>query len=66
MAMFKFATCKRLLLQGILVGHFRKPAGKKEVPGASRAQERDVEKLRLEKDQMNQDILESERQVLGL
>ena len=29
------------------------------------AEERDVEKLRLEKDQMNQDILESERRVLG-
>ena len=32
----------------------------------SSAQERDVEKLKMEKDQMNQDILESERQVGSL
>jgi len=36
----------------------------KEIESRCLDMERDVEKLRLEKDQMNQDILESERQVL--
>lgn len=36
----------------------------KEIESRRLDMERDVEKLRLEKDQMNQDILESERQVL--
>lgn len=36
----------------------------KEIESRCLDMERDVEKLRMEKDQMNQDILESERQVL--
>ena len=38
-------------------------AGKSILHDSAAAEERDVEKLKLEKDQMNQDILESERQA---
>eukprot|EP00439_Symbiodinium_sp_Y106_P005339 s5846_g1.t1 len=54
------------LFVGQVSGHGRlvQCRTRKSILHSAAAEERDVEKLKLEKDQMNQDILESERQVL--